>query len=360
MRVYFDNRNRFKRIRELQLQKEREKEKKAIEKIKIPTFQVYTDKTKEEEEGELSIKKLKTSKDRIKQPKLSESKTIPRLGTSSVLNGTTGQGKSTLLANLISDRRFYGNGKAFDFKFLISPTAEGDDVQKELGILEHCTLTDLERAPEVLKEIMSLQKKSIKAKGNDKAPQVCLLYDDVISDQKFMRTNEFIKSFIASRHYNCTTFVCSQSWTIVPRVCRLQASNIFFFAAPLSEVELLYQEYCPPKFNKRQFYAMVDYATRDDYSFLYINKSSPMKERFRKNLDEIIDLESFARETAHLNNFTEPSGDKSSQKRKYGEIDSDPTSEYGQDQKDDARRGKKARFISGSKNGSDFASNTES
>lgn len=269
----------------------------------IPKIKKLGDlKSNQKEDNDLEIKKLKSSKDKIKQPPLAESKTIPKFGTSCILNGTTGQGKSTLLANLIADPRFFGTSKnSFFMKLLISPTAEGDDVQKELGIEEGCTISDLEAAPEILKEIMRMQKQSITDEGNDKAPQVAIIYDDVISDAAFMRSNEFIKSFIASRHFNFTTFVCSQSWTAVPRKCRIQASNIFFFAAPLSEVELLFNEYCPPKFNKKQFFALVDYATSEPYSFLYINKSVPMEERFRKNLDEIIDLKSFLKSVAHLN-----------------------------------------------------------
>ncbi len=252
---------------------------------------------------DMTINKIDTSKDKIRNPPLAEEKMIPRLGTSTCLNGTTGQGKSTLLANLITDPRFFGHGGkgTFDHKFLISPTAEGDDVQKDLGIKPKFTISDLKEAPKVIKKIMELQKQAIVKNGNDKAPQIALIYDDVISDPKFMRTDEFIKSFIASRHYNLTTFVCSQSWTSVPRRCRLQCTNIFFFAAPQSEIELLSQEYTPPGFNKKQFFALVEYATEEPYSFLYINKSAPMEERFRKNLDTIIDLQEFQAAHAHLN-----------------------------------------------------------
>lgn len=273
---------------------------------------------------DMSINKIDSSKDKIRNPPLAEEKMIPRLGTSTCLNGTTGQGKSTLLANLITDPRFFGHGGGvFSHKFLISPTAEGDDVQKDLGIAAKCTISDLKKAPEIIKRIMELQKQAIVKKGNDKAPQIALIYDDVISDPKFMRTDEFIKSFIASRHYNLTTFVCSQSWTSVPRRCRLQCTNIFFFAAPQSEIELLSQEYTPPGFNKRQFFALVEYATREPYSFLYINKSAPMEERFRKNLDSIIDLDEFRRAHAHLNSSHPKDDDKRGRRedseREFGE-----------------------------------------
>lgn len=241
----------------------------------------------------LKIKPIDTSKDRIRHPLLSEHNIIPRLGTSSIFNGTTGMGKSTLLTNLVVHDHFLGSEDVFDFKILISPTAEGDDVQKKLGIEEAFTVTDLREAPAVLARVMKVQKEAIKKKGNDNAPQVLLIYDDVISDPLFMRTDEFIKSFIASRHYNFTTMLCSQSWTSCPRKCRLQAKNIFFFASPQSEMELLALEYSPPGMTKKEFIRMVQFATDEPYSFLYINKSVPMQDRFRKNLDEMIDISYF-------------------------------------------------------------------
>ena len=242
--------------------------------------------------NKLKIKEIPSNKNKIKNPVLAEKNIIPRLGTSCIFNGTTGMGKSTLLTNLISDDRFYGP-HAFSHKYLVSPTAEGDDVQKKLGIKKKNTFTNLNTADILVGVIMDEQKKKVKKLGSDKAPQVLLIYDDVIAAPRFMRTDEFVKSFIASRHYNLTTMICTQSWTAVPRRCRLQARNIFFFAAPQSEVEILCDEHCPPRFTKKQFIAMVNWATHKPFNFLYINKTVPMKDRYRRNLDEIIDLKVF-------------------------------------------------------------------
>lgn len=253
----------------------------------------------EKKEESLEIKALPSSKDKIKNPTKSEDNWIPRLGNSCLLNGSTGQGKSTLLVNLISDKRFFGDN-SFDHKFLISPTAEGDDIQKQLDIQPGATISDLEEAPSALAAIMRNQKREITELGADGAPQIALIYDDVVSDPKFTKSPEFIKTFIASRHFNLTVFVCSQSWTAVPRRARLQAKNIFFFAASQSEIELLATEFCPPGFNKKMFIAMVDDITKEKFSFLYINKNVPMQERFRKNLGEIIDLESYKLKYSYL------------------------------------------------------------
>ena len=252
---------------------------------------------------DLRIREIPSAKSNIQNPPLSENDVIPKLGTSCIFNGTTGMGKSTLLANLVSDERFYGYNEkmTFDHRFLFSPTAEGDDVQKKYSIDEGNTFTDLLEAPYIIGVIMEEQKKMVKEYGSDKAPQVLIIYDDVISNPDFMRADEFIKSFIASRHYNLTTMICSQSWTAVPRRCRLQARNIFFFASPQSEVELLALEHCPPRYSKKQFMSLVNWATYEPYSFLYINKSAQMKDRYHKNLDEIIDLDAFRKRVSQNN-----------------------------------------------------------
>ena len=46
---------------------------------------------------------------------------------------------------------------------------------------------------------------------------------------------------------------------------------------------------------------MVNWATHKPYSFLYINKTVPMKDRYRRNLSEIIDLKLFRTATRKPN-----------------------------------------------------------
>lgn len=245
----------------------------------------------------LDIGPLPTSKDEIEQPPLAEDGQIPKLCTSAVFCGISGMGKSNLLCTLVIDPRFYDSSKDghgwFTHRFLLSPTGDMDDIQKHLHIQKKFICTDLSQGHYILRGIMNAQKRNIKKTGYAKAPKILCIYDDCISHQDFLSTDEFIRSFIACRHFNMSTWICAQAWTGVPRKCRLQAKNIFFFAAPQTEVEHLCDEYCPPQMNKKQFYALVNYATEEPFSFLYINNTVPMEERFRRNFDEIIDLNTF-------------------------------------------------------------------
>ena len=66
------------------------------------------------------IEPVKTSKDSIKHPKLSEEGVIPKLCCSTILVGKSGSGKSVLLHNLMTRKEFFHGH--FDKVFLISPT----------------------------------------------------------------------------------------------------------------------------------------------------------------------------------------------------------------------------------------------
>jgi hypothetical protein len=248
---------------------------------------------------DLSIEPVPTSKDKIEQPELAEHEDmfIPPRGSSVIISGKSGSGKSTLLARFITDPRFYGPGPNrpdgwFDKIFLFSPTANGDDVQKALGIDKKYVFTDLDEAPELLEVILDTQQKKLDgAEGADKVEQYAIIFDDVIGDTGFMNERAFTRCFYQVRHVNCTTFICTQHFKRVPKVCRLQANFVFFFQGSASEVEIVTEEFAPPEYTKKEFAKMVNLATREPYSFLTINMKVGWDKRFRKRLDEFVHLD---------------------------------------------------------------------
>ena len=253
---------------------------------------------------DVSIAQLETKKDKIKQPLLAtkeENMIIPPLGSSVLISGKSGSGKSTLLANLIKDKRFY---KGFFKKiFLFSPTANGDDIQKQLDIPAKHVFTDLEEAPELLEVIIDAQKGTLERTTADKADQWAIIFDDVIGDVKFMNSKAFTQCFYQVRHICCTTFICTQHFNRVPRICRLQANFVMYFKGSMSETETLVEEFAPPGMNKNEFRRLIVDATSDGFDFLTINMKVGWDTRFRKNLDELIPMtgvENYVPETNQL------------------------------------------------------------
>lgn len=242
---------------------------------------------------DLEIRPVKTSKDKIRQPPLAKHELmyIPPVGSSVLICGKSGCGKSTLLQNLLTEKRFYKG--YFDKTFLISPTANGDDVQRQIGVEKEHVFTDLEEAPEVIETILNAQQKKLDNSSADKVPQYCLIFDDVIGDTKFMNEKAFTRCFYQVRHVNCTTFICTQHFKRVPRVCRLQANFIFFFEGSQTEVDTVAEEFAPPNVHPNTFKQLVNEATKEDYSFLTINMKVPPRIRFRRQLEHIIDLENY-------------------------------------------------------------------
>ncbi len=237
-----------------------------------------------------------TSKSKIKQRPLMKELIIPKHPSRVIFNGKSGSGKSNLLTFLCSQPHMYGktnpkkdNSMYFDIVFLFSPTADGqDDLPKYLNLKEKRIFTDFN--VQALDNILAIQDEIIKEYGIEKSPKMLIIFDDIQSDVKFMNSKSFTRCFIQGRHLNATIFVCGQSWTKLPRVCRLQATNVFFFPSSQSEVDILSNEYTPPNTSKKDFQELIKLATSKQYNFLHINCDAPIENRFRRNLDTILKI----------------------------------------------------------------------
>lgn len=241
---------------------------------------------------DLTIQEIKTSKNKVKRTEIQKCDIIPKHPFRAILSGRSGSGKSNLLINLLIQKHFYKN--YFHFIFLISPTAgKLDDsfiaLKKSKPKSKIAIINDLN--PDTIENIMETNKEIIEEKGVHKAPRILIVYDDVVSHKKFMNSRSFTQSFIASRHYNASVIICTQRYNSVPRVARLQANAIFFFKGSNSETEILSEEFCPPSFSKKEFLAVIDYAVKEPYNFLFINDTcKEHRHKYRKNLDQILEL----------------------------------------------------------------------
>ena len=232
----------------------------------------------------LKIIKYDTNKHKIKQTPLMIKNIIPKHASSVVFCGRSGSGKSNLLVNLID--RHYKN--YFNLTFFFSPTCYHDDLPGYLDIPHNRMFDSNFQGP--LEHIIKIQNQLIKKKGLDKAPKILIIFDDIISQKRFMNSEFFTKMYIQNRHLGISTWVCTQSFNKIPRVCRMQANNLFVFAGSGSEMEILAQEFTPPHTKKKDFENLIKHATKERYNFLHINMREPPETRYRKNLDVILNI----------------------------------------------------------------------
>ena len=239
--------------------------------------------------SELTVKPFKTTKSKVERRECMTNHTIPCHPFRAILSGSSGSGKTNLLLHLLTSKTLYKD--YFDLIFVISPTAGRlDDSYQVLEENNPKTkikiINDLD--PDKIEQIMETNKKLILEHEVHKAPRILIIYDDVISHKRFMNSKSFLHSFIASRHYNASVFICTQKFTAVPRTARIQANAVFFFKGTNGERLVLAEEFSPAGYHKREMETIIDFATSEPYSFLFINLQAPHGKRIRKNLDQIL------------------------------------------------------------------------
>ena len=288
-----------------------------IEKLTLPKFKTHADKkkplSKENLDAGLKIVAFETNKSSIPQRPNMKDGIIPKHPSRVIFNGRSGSGKSNLIVSLLARPDFYGErverssrtaraGKQkpkhyFDEIYLFSPTAgDMDDLPKHL--LQHTPLIKKHIFKsfdeDVLFKIMAKQEAIMKSKGGiDKAPKVLVILDDIQSNRKFLRSDAILKIFLMGRHFGISTWLAGQAFNLTPRSCRLQASNLMIFPMMGSESEVLKKEFKPSGMPNKDWNAMLKYALSGRHDFLHIAMTDHVKTRFRKNLDEVLELKDF-------------------------------------------------------------------
>ena len=215
--------------------------------------------------------------------------TIPKHPFSALMCGSTGSGKSNLIVNLVTRKKYYKG--FFDEIYLLTPTPN-DDMQVQMGIPEENVISEdfIENLDEWVKE----QEAEIDSKGITKSPKTLIIFEDCTSNKKLMRSKSFIKAFVQNRHLNLSVMVCCHKYKALTRTCRMNCSTICYFQASKTEDEALTADHGANGLNKNEFLSLVDFATTPDESnkkpFLYINVKIPMKTRYRKCFSTILQL----------------------------------------------------------------------
>jgi len=246
----------------------------------------------------LNVCAIPTAKDILPQRLLMKENIIPRgFGTYNIIVGSIGSGKSNLLAYLmLSPLCYYGY---HDQIFLL--TNSSDDIYDTLiekGVLKQSNIKHQPTEADIQK-ILDLQKKKIKEANGDysKIPLTCVILDDVIDDQKFVKSKAFRTLAIRPRQYFLQVFLLSQYMNSITKQSRMQAQNLFLFNGTNLDSEIYAEMLCPASLTKKQFYNVMAYAwektPENQYPFFYINRKCGEDKRYRKCLTEIIDISKF-------------------------------------------------------------------
>jgi hypothetical protein len=205
-------------------------------------------------------------------------------------SGLSKSGKSTLIRKVLTDPKLMGG--FFHTIVLFSPTADADTtITRDLDLPEENIITNF--TEDDLDQIITARREEIKKKGYNRTARknrVCLILDDCISNQRFLKSKMMVDLCATVRHLLITTIFAVQSFNRVPRVCRLNLRGIIFFRANRNEVDVLCQECCPPQLKQDEFRQLIHYATDEPYSHLTINRDEPFKTRYRKNFDTVLEL----------------------------------------------------------------------
>jgi hypothetical protein len=205
--------------------------------------------------------------------------------------GMTGSGKTVAILNVLTNPDMYGGGY-FDEVYLFSVTGNSDDSFDALD-LDKKNIITTDMIPK-LKRILKKQKSAVEKRGIDKAKKICIVYEDLTANKKLMASADFLRSFVQNRHMNLSVLCCCHKFHSLIRAARLNANHHFIFPCSESEVSRIIDEHAPPELNKNDFASLIQYAftpTEDNpKSFLWINLKSPTKTRFRRSLDELLEL----------------------------------------------------------------------
>jgi len=212
---------------------------------------------------------------------------LPKLPFRALLVACSHSGKTLTIGNMLA-RKEFGYKKIFkENVFLFSPTYElGDPSMHGVDIDEDRVFKDFDQV--VITEIMDDQKAAIKRYGKSKAPHVLLVFDDLIAHMPQNKQSLLIKLFFSARHWKISLILTTQSYKHTPKAVRLNSSHMMIFRCNNKEKGQIGEEQVV---DLPVFFAVYEIATKEPFSFLYIDNSKPVRERFYVKFEERILLD---------------------------------------------------------------------
>lgn len=229
---------------------------------------------------EIQVKK--TNKDNLEQPESVELDIIPKLPCGILIIGRSGSGKTQAIVNMMTNPVLLGD--YFDIVYLFTDAKPDKELIKDLKLEEKYIISDFKE--EQVLEIMNKAERTIQEKGFKNSPKIMMIFDDILSNPKFLRSRTVVKLATANRHFNVSYIFSSQYYKKLPPVLRTNARYYLIYPSSQSEVEKMADELTPARMSKKEFIKYLSHATKERYSFLTINTDSqdPLRRKFENIL----------------------------------------------------------------------------
>ena len=233
---------------------------------------------------------------------------FPAIPSSFCLISPTSGGKTVTLTNIFC--KFYCNrsGKSlFQRIFLFSPTARLDDQYHPLIKLiekfcdqskEPCIFEDFSMAK--LGQIIEEQRGIVAEcrKRKIKPPQIAIILDDLAERADILQTKKggacggshVLSLAVSGRHSQITWVICAQKMSMISRGIMAQVRCLLVGRLRSNhEIEVLAEELSGLAGSKEAALALLDHATREPFSFLFVRLDAKTRRdtfwlRFEKRL----------------------------------------------------------------------------
>lgn len=156
--------------------------------------------------------------------------------------------------------------------------------------------TDLSDVLVKIKEQQDIIQK-LHDKGFDKeakyiADRLLVVLDDQAGMFKGGNTNNPLMNYIIKhRHVSSSVIIVTQAYRAIPKTIRTNCNAIILFDIPnKNELRSIYEEN-PEGLTEKEWMRVYNYATEENYSFLYINNKFTKGQRIFKRFDKLLKIE---------------------------------------------------------------------
>jgi len=253
-----------------------------------------TNNRKEEESKiDLSIKVYESGGNKAPQIKLAEQGIFPEYPYYMLLVGRSNSGKTMCLQNLFREEHLYKD--YFHEIIYFSPNGKTEKLVLELKLPPENIITEIDEG-EKLQMIVDAQDETVEEKGKEwvlKNQRVAIIFDDIITYKKFLRSNVFTFCATGGRHIGIACFLLSQYYKAIPVTVRTNARAIIYFPSCESENDKFAEENAGVGLSKAEMKNIIHFATKVKHEFLFVNHDQEIGKKFSKNFDTPINVREY-------------------------------------------------------------------